>query len=687
MLKFSSYFVDRTTYTIQTDKEVKQLFGAKYNGVEIKPNTTYVFTFEYYSTPDMVEASAIRKLNNGREDSHLWETWSDAKKKMRRGILFGAGRGSFCYEFTTKEDETDFFLGFAQGTFGHSYIWDIKLTEKGSDENLFVNPDFANGFDGWLTPVAEGQAVIMEQDEAMLALSEGEFLPDTDTAFYDENTWDEVTGKLDYTPVTENTAVLYNKQTSCFDEKAEAKRQEVLSASDTLLCEYNALSSGEKKRCRVYYISANGNDANDGRTEATAWKTAENLAELCSDFENGKLKNGKFFKQKVERLYILFERGGLYRGRFELKSNISYGAYGSGAKPVFYTGKYDLADEKLWHKTSIENIWAVAVGDVEDIGNIIFNNGEKCAFKLLGGYAALQCDFEFFHNKDNKMLYLYYGGGNPAKAFHSIELAYGHGMNGDLNVKNVVIENFCVKNAGLHGICFRGGSDNIVIRGCEIGYIGGSLSPGGYGRLGNGVEFVNTYSNNTVDNCWIYQCYDTGYSFQNCSQNRTVGKELLEKNMVLTNSLIEYCTMNVEIFTSPVAKVEDVTMSDNILRFGGCGWGFYNRMGSNSLISSNLCIYKGTGDGKYMCKNFNFTNNVLDGSYYALVDVGWPNADGIGPNISGNTYIQQKNDHSYTAWIKGEDDGLNGGKRLSLSSKEEFVENNIDTSPGKVILN
>ena len=689
MLKLSSYYLDRETYTIQTDKEVKQQFGTDYNGVEIKPNTTYVFTFEYYSTKDMVEASAIRKTITAREgylaDSHLWETWSDAKQKYRRGILLEAGRGSFSYEFTTAADETNFALGFAQGTLGHSYIWNIKLTEKGHDENLFVNPGFTNSFNGWQIPTAVGQAKLLEPDEAMQDLPLGEYLPDSANAFYDENTWEiGVSDKTD-APVTENTAILYNKQNSSYDDAAETKRQEIVNASDTLLDEYNALNyftSPKKSECEVYYISPNGNDSNDGTSESTAWKTTNNLADLYTKFEKDEITNGTIFKTTVKRLYILFERGGVYRGHFELKSNISYGAYGTGYKPTFYSGTQNYADEYLWHQTSAENIWAVNVGDASDIGNVIFDNGKKCGIKILDGYESLLQDFEFYHNKENQMLYLYYSGGNPGKVFNSIEVAYGHIMNGDLNVKNTVIENFCIKYAGLHGISFRAGSDNVFIRSCEIGYIGGSLSDSGYGRLGNGIEFVNSYSNDTVENCWIYQCYDTGYSFQNCSGNQDVGKELTEKNMELRDSLIEYCTMNIEIFTATVAKVQDITISGNILRFGGYGWGFYNRIGSNSLISSNLNMYKGTGTGKYSCTNFNFTNNVLDCSYYALMDVGWPNdVNGYGPTIHSNTYIQQNNSHSYTAWVKGTDDSVNGGKKLTLKTKEDLIAENIDTSP------
>ena len=45
MIKIASYYYDRETAEIKVDQKFDQSFGKEHNGVEIKPNTTYVFTF------------------------------------------------------------------------------------------------------------------------------------------------------------------------------------------------------------------------------------------------------------------------------------------------------------------------------------------------------------------------------------------------------------------------------------------------------------------------------------------------------------------------------------------------------------------------------------------------------------------------------------------------------------------
>ena len=74
------------------------------------------------------------------------------------------------------------------------------------------------------------------------------------------------------------------------------------------------------------YVSPTGNDAADGLTPATAWRSVEKVS--ATAFQPGQT--------------VLFERGGEWRGRLSASSSgtaaapIVYGAYGDGAKPRFY---------------------------------------------------------------------------------------------------------------------------------------------------------------------------------------------------------------------------------------------------------------------------------------------------------------------------------------------------------------
>src|SRR5204862_840686 len=76
----------------------------------------------------------------------------------------------------------------------------------------------------------------------------------------------------------------------------------------------------------VYHVSPEGNDANDGCSPATAWKTAAKVN--ASSFAPGD--------------QILFARGGEWRESLKASSSgtagkpIVFASYGTGAKPKFW---------------------------------------------------------------------------------------------------------------------------------------------------------------------------------------------------------------------------------------------------------------------------------------------------------------------------------------------------------------
>ena len=193
MLKLDSYYYDNESKKIIIDQEVSQRFGNGQNGVKIKPNTTYVFSFDYYCSEDCVGVSAVLKTlytHYEYSNRHLWTT------RNKRGVQLSAGRGSVVKEFTTESDQTDFILGFAQGTDGTSYFWNIKLVEKGSDVNLFPNSDFSYGLKKWFYPTkysdstkASDQIEVLDLNPEMMALEKGGLLPNEEQAFYNADLW------------------------------------------------------------------------------------------------------------------------------------------------------------------------------------------------------------------------------------------------------------------------------------------------------------------------------------------------------------------------------------------------------------------------------------------------------------------------------------------------------------------
>lgn len=431
-------------------------------------------------------------------------------------------------------------------------------------------------------------------------------------------------------PDTRNTANFFNimsgqSLSTQYDDEAEALRLKVVNSESVV-----------KAKGETRYISYRGSDENDGLTPETPWKTYEQLLGLNVDT-------------------VLFERGGVYRGTLDLMTDTSYGAYGEGPKPAFYTGPQNFADPDLWKNANptgdfpdATNIWAVRVGNISDIGNVIFNHGEAVALKTINTYKNLTSDYQFYHNRDNGVLYVYCSKGNPGELFDSIEIAAGPGLVCPFDdSKNIVVDNLCVKYSGEHGISFATGVDNVKITNCEIGWIGGSITS--YGRLGNGIEFINAYSNCTVDNCWIYQCYDAGYTFQNCA-NEGMNPINTEHNMVLTNTLIEYCNYNIEIFGPADGLITDSRFENNILRFGGFGWGSINRIGSTDAAAANICMYKGSSTKPLNAKNFVITNNIIDTALRQLVSCPYLNTDTT-PTITGNIYNQQPGEKAVAGMV------------------------------------
>lgn len=408
-------------------------------------------------------------------------------------------------------------------------------------------------------------------------------------------------------PVEYNTAVLYNEQHSSYDESAEARRQEILNAPDTVVA-----AEGSK----TYYVSHNGDDANDGTSPEEAWRTPSKINE--AEFEAGDA--------------VLFERGGVYRGTFTVTSGVSYGAYGSGAKPCIYGSNQNYAKPLLWNGTETANVWRISVPSTADIGNIVFDQGNKCGWKKTTN--KLLNDFEFFHDVENELLYLYLSSGNPGVVYDDIEFCInGQIIEGVAETKNVLIENLCLKFVGGHGIVFKTGAENITVQGCDVGYCGGSMLNASV-RYGNGVEFVDKCKNIDIKNNWVYQCYDAGITHQSSNAEGCV-----QEDITISGNLVEYCSYNIEYYVdATTGTIKNTLYENNILRFAGYGFGSVNRIGSDVSRLSNINNYL----RKIPCENFVIQNNVFDSSKKYQIAIGSPNdVDGNGPVIEGNIFIQQ----------------------------------------------
>ena len=364
---------------------------------------------------------------------------------------------------------------------------------------------------------------------------------------------------------------------------------------------------------RVYYISEHGSDSDSGLSPEHAWHSIDKL-------NNAVLATGD---------NVLFERGSVFHGQLHAKSGVYYGAFGEGCKPCIYGSKYNMA-ELTWEKAG-DGIWKCSAYGFTDIGNIVFDGGRHIGRRVFEPTFTQELDF--YHDKENKLLILYCKKGAPNEIFGEIESGDRPSVISVGQEEDITLENLCVKYGGGHGISGFG-NRNITVRSCEVGWIGGSILSGST-RYGNGIEIWGSCDGLLIENCYVYQCYDTGISHQ----GRNGGDF---KNIVYRNNLVELCTWAVEYWLADDDMMMDgVLIVNNLLRFAGFGFCRQRRFTDvGALIKS--------WEHTNRAKNFTIRNNILDRAVYKLFDISCKgrNSEYL-PKMIGNTYIQKRNSQGF----------------------------------------
>ena len=402
----------------------------------------------------------------------------------------------------------------------------------------------------------------------------------------------------------------------------------------------------------VYYVSNRGNDENDGRTPATAWAT-------MSKVNNTSLSKGS---------YVCFERGGLWRGKFDAQAGVTYTAYGEGAKPVLYGSPENGADPAKWMRSDAENVWYyVGSENWGDIGTLVFNEGECCAIKAIrefkengevynfttnlpfnNGYKDLDQDLHFYHDlAETKRVYLY-SKENPGKRFQSIEFNVGHcliSIVGD----GVTVDNLCLKYTGIHGVS-AGTANDLTVQNCEFGWIGGSVQGLIFGRnwetrFGNAIEVYGACENYIAQNNYIYQIYDAGITHQYSG----VGDRIYNHtNVQYLNNVIENCVYSLEYFISGCQESNPSVMTHFLIEGNYMWYASYGFCEQRPPVDRSwgahikgLCSATGNRAKDYVIKN----NVFVEGKDRLLqITSNLYNTDGSDsmPSFSGNLYVEKQ---------------------------------------------
>ena len=401
------------------------------------------------------------------------------------------------------------------------------------------------------------------------------------------------------------------------------------------------------KSKKTFYVSNSGDDANDGLSPETAWKTLDKINDPESVCEN---------------CNILFERGGLWRGFIRVPYNgITYSAYGVGMKPRFYGSSKNFAHPSYWHKSEYENVW-YTTDCTRNVGMIAINHSD-----VIGKYDEIMCyrhvvgldgyegpwqlckEYDFYGHLDEAITYLYCDKGNPGEVYDSIELGeFFCLITPTPNAsKDLVFDNLSLKYVGAHGIAGLGGRTNVTVQNCLFCYLGGSILDGHLGKrvsgYGNAVEVYGSCDGYYVNGNWIYQIYDTAITHQ-CSSGP---RDCHMNDVEYVGNLCELCHWSIEYYNNPNGgghrTVSNVNVHHNVVRNGGYGWGSRGREKGAALFNSFILTPE--------TSNFVNHNNIYDRCAGGIIRF-HEGGDRKIKNI-WNTYIQKRDGYlgqAYGDW-------------------------------------
>lgn len=414
---------------------------------------------------------------------------------------------------------------------------------------------------------------------------------------------------------------LSNPQKAGADAEANILREAIRNSKDAL-----------SNKGTVYYIAVDGDIDNDGKTPETPW----NLDSYT--INNFILKPGDA---------VLFKRGDIFRIKSGIAavSGVNYGAYGTGDKPAFYASMRNYAEDQIWYPADRKYIWKTDF-PLSEAGSIVFNHGESYGNRVLS-LRKMEKNGDFYHDTLGGTVYLYCDKGYPDIVYKDIEIAYETTVISGTRSSDIHIDNLCFRYVGGHSINFTN-SKNITITNCEFGWGGGAYLLDSGERYGNAIQFWESAEDILVENCWMYQQYDTGLTFQSNS-------EAVYRDITFRNNLVEYCVYSFEFFISDSkagdrSEYTNISIDNNIFRLAGYGWGA-NR--PYPIAVSHICGWVHLLDTekhapKENTTNFVIKNNIFDCSTNNLVYWGWEeNESQPGLIITNNTYYQKKIDRFY----------------------------------------
>ena len=338
----------------------------------------------------------------------------------------------------------------------------------------------------------------------------------------------------------------------------------------------------------VRYLAANGDDANDGKSPATAWRTVERLNSGLPAGGTALLRCGDVFYGMV-----------MVAGGLDCTHRTVVTSFGSGPKPVISCTKNLRDDPAIWqaHSTGY-NQWYVDLTNPSNYTGLVSDNANP-GFLLVDGevkpwkrFSRHDVNAQWDFAGEDGRLYVH-STNNPALLAHDIRVSVNvHGMR---LFSHTVVSNLAVRATGAHGMYAgysRTPTVDMRISGCSFENIGGSeLVPYGNGKLrvryGNGIEFGSNCEDSIVERCDFRGVYDVAYTMQGSCKDGTGWINVHARDCLMVD-----CSQAFEIWCKgapPGAGFKRCSFTGNRTVNVGGGWGALTR--PNRQSATPLLVY------------------------------------------------------------------------------------------------
>ena len=302
----------------------------------------------------------------------------------------------------------------------------------------------------------------------------------------------------------------------------------------------------------TYYVSNAGSDSNNGQSESSPWQTLSkvNAASLTAGDA------------------VLFKCGNSWYGQLIPKSGsssarITYGAYGTGNKPLIHASLTKMSASDWENQGS--NIWRSASTHASEIGNVLFNNSICGVRKYSDG--TLTTQGHYYYNTSTDYIKIY-STSNPATYYSDVKLLSAVILVSLNNKSNVNIKDLNLSYTSGYSVVGNTVT-GLNLSNLTMIWIGGQTHAGEV-RKGNAVEFWNNCQNAVVENCTVGEVFDAGLSNQ--------GDDANQSNITYRKNVIYNCEYSYEYFLDG-GTTANIIFENNTCVDAGLGWGHKQRTG------------------------------------------------------------------------------------------------------------